>query len=77
VKILADVFCVKKICFLLVLIFDEASGAKAGKDHVNIGIGLHSGLVMMGIIGENERLREPLFRSTSIWRPASRDLPSR
>jgi class 3 adenylate cyclase len=38
------------------IVLDKVSDAKAGKDRVNIGIGLHSGLVMMGIIGENERL---------------------
>jgi class 3 adenylate cyclase/HAMP domain-containing protein len=38
------------------LILDEATKIKIGIDGINIGVGLHTGSVMMGIVGENERL---------------------
>jgi class 3 adenylate cyclase len=38
------------------LVLDKKTNVKIGGDGINIGIGLHSGSVMMGIIGENERL---------------------
>jgi class 3 adenylate cyclase len=38
------------------LILDENSRVKIGADGINIGIGIHTGSVMLGIIGDNERL---------------------
>ncbi|MDR1904739.1 MAG: adenylate/guanylate cyclase domain-containing protein [Treponema sp.] len=38
------------------LILDKAARIKIGVDGINIGVGLHTGSVMMGIVGENERL---------------------
>jgi class 3 adenylate cyclase len=38
------------------LVLDERTRIKIGVDGINIGVGVHSGSVMMGIIGENERL---------------------
>jgi class 3 adenylate cyclase len=38
------------------LVLDKTSRVKIGLDGINIGIGIQSGSVMMGIIGENERL---------------------
>jgi class 3 adenylate cyclase len=38
------------------LILDKMTKIRIGGDGINIGIGIHSGSVMMGIVGENERL---------------------
>ena len=38
------------------LVIDESAKVKIGLDGINIGVGIHTGSVMMGIIGENERL---------------------
>jgi len=38
------------------IVVDEESKVKIGVDGINIGVGVHSGSVMMGIVGENERL---------------------
>lgn len=38
------------------LIFDRNTKVRIGVDGINIGVGIHTGSVMMGIVGENERL---------------------
>jgi class 3 adenylate cyclase len=38
------------------LVLDEKTRIKTGIDGINIGIGVHTGSVMMGIVGEEERL---------------------
>ena len=38
------------------LVVDKDSRVKIGVDGITIGVGIHSGSVMMGIVGENERL---------------------
>jgi class 3 adenylate cyclase len=38
------------------LVLDQKTKVKIGVDGINIGVGIHSGSVMMGIVGENERL---------------------
>ncbi|MCL2793144.1 MAG: HAMP domain-containing protein [Spirochaetaceae bacterium] len=38
------------------LVLDKNTKVKVGVDGINIGVGIHSGSVMMGIVGENERL---------------------
>ncbi|MDR2111058.1 MAG: adenylate/guanylate cyclase domain-containing protein, partial [Spirochaetaceae bacterium] len=38
------------------VVLDRQSGIRVGGDGISIGIGLHTGAVMLGIIGENERL---------------------
>jgi class 3 adenylate cyclase len=38
------------------LVVDTNNRVKIGVDGIDIGIGIHSGSVMMGIVGENERL---------------------
>jgi class 3 adenylate cyclase len=38
------------------LVLDKQTRIKIGVDGINIGVGIHSGSVMMGIVGENERL---------------------
>jgi len=38
------------------LVIDTSTRVTIGVDGINIGIGIHSGSVMMGIVGENERL---------------------
>jgi len=38
------------------LVVDKDTRVKIGTDGINIGVGIHSGSVMMGIVGENERL---------------------
>jgi class 3 adenylate cyclase len=38
------------------LVLDEQTKVKIGVDGINIGVGIHSGSVMMGVVGENERL---------------------
>jgi class 3 adenylate cyclase len=38
------------------LVLDKESQIKIGVDGINIGVGIHSGSVMMGIVGEEERL---------------------
>jgi len=38
------------------LVVNSDTKIKIGVDGINIGIGIHSGSVMMGIVGENERL---------------------
>jgi len=38
------------------LVLDQKTRVKIGVDGINIGVGIHSGSVMMGIVGENERL---------------------
>jgi hypothetical protein len=43
------------------LILDKKTRVTAGGERINIGIGVHSGKVMLGIVGENER-----FSSTVI-----------
>ena len=40
----------------LTLVVNKNTKVKIGTDGINIGIGIHSGSVMMGIVGENERL---------------------
>jgi class 3 adenylate cyclase len=46
------------------LILDKNTRIKIGSDGISIGIGLHSGSVMMGIIGENERLSSTVISKT-------------
>jgi len=38
------------------LVIDKTTRVTIGVDGINIGVGIHSGSVMMGIVGENERL---------------------
>jgi class 3 adenylate cyclase/methyl-accepting chemotaxis protein len=38
------------------LVLDKQTRVEIGGDRINIGVGIHSGSVMMGIVGENERL---------------------
>jgi len=38
------------------IVVDKSSRVKIGVDGIDIGVGIHSGSVMMGIVGENERL---------------------
>ncbi|MCL2269804.1 MAG: adenylate/guanylate cyclase domain-containing protein, partial [Treponema sp.] len=38
------------------LVLDKTASVKIGADNINIGVGIHTGSVMMGIVGENERL---------------------
>jgi len=38
------------------LVLDKTTRVKIGVDGINIGVGIHTGSVMMGIVGENERL---------------------
>jgi len=38
------------------LVIDKNTRVEIGVDGINIGVGIHSGSVMMGIVGENERL---------------------
>jgi len=38
------------------LVVDKTTRVEIGVDGINIGVGVHSGSVMMGIVGENERL---------------------
>jgi len=38
------------------LVVNKDTKVKIGVDGINIGVGIHSGSVMMGIVGENERL---------------------
>jgi len=38
------------------LVVNNNTKVKIGVDGINIGVGIHSGSVMMGIVGENERL---------------------
>ena len=38
------------------LVLDKSTRVKIGADGINIGVGIHTGSVMMGIVGENERL---------------------
>jgi class 3 adenylate cyclase len=38
------------------LILDKDTRIRIGGDGINIGVGIHTGSVMMGIVGENERL---------------------
>jgi len=38
------------------LVVDKNTRVEIGVDGINIGVGVHSGSVMMGIVGENERL---------------------
>jgi len=38
------------------LVVNKDTKIKIGVDGINIGVGIHSGSVMMGIVGENERL---------------------
>ncbi len=38
------------------LVVNPESAVTIGRDRINIGIGVHSGMAMLGIIGENERL---------------------
>jgi len=38
------------------LVVDKDTNVKIGIDEIRIGIGIHTGSVMMGIVGENERI---------------------
>jgi len=38
------------------LVIEESTRVKVGVDGINIGVGIHWGSVMMGIVGEDERL---------------------
>jgi class 3 adenylate cyclase len=38
------------------IVLNKETMVRVGGDGINIGVGIHSGSVMMGIIGENERL---------------------
>jgi class 3 adenylate cyclase len=38
------------------IVLNKDTRVKIGVDGINIGVGIHSGSVMMGIVGENERL---------------------
>jgi len=38
------------------LVLDKRTKVKIGVDGIKIGVGIHTGSVMMGIVGENERL---------------------
>ena len=38
------------------LVINKSTRVKIGVDGINIGVGIHTGSVMMGIVGENERL---------------------
>jgi class 3 adenylate cyclase/HAMP domain-containing protein len=38
------------------LVLDEQTKVRIGVDGINIGVGIHSGSVMMGIVGETQRL---------------------
>jgi class 3 adenylate cyclase len=38
------------------LVLDKKTKVRIGGDGISIGVGVHSGSVMMGIVGENERL---------------------
>jgi class 3 adenylate cyclase/HAMP domain-containing protein len=38
------------------LVLDESTRIKTGIDGINIGVGIHTGSVMMGIVGEEKRL---------------------
>jgi class 3 adenylate cyclase/HAMP domain-containing protein len=46
------------------ILLDPENGVKIGIDGINIGIGIHSGSVMMGIVGENERLSSTVISDT-------------
>ena len=46
------------------LVVDENSKVKIGVDGINIGVGIHSGSVMMGIVGENERLSSTVISAS-------------
>jgi hypothetical protein len=46
------------------IVLDQENGVKIGIDGINIGIGIHSGSVMMGIVGENERLSSTVISDT-------------
>jgi len=48
-----------------ILVVDEDTRVKIGVDGINIGVGIHSGSVMMGIVGENERLSSTVI-STNV-----------
>ena len=38
------------------IVVNDETSICVGRDKINIGIGIHSGMTMLGIIGENERL---------------------
>jgi class 3 adenylate cyclase len=46
------------------LILNDASNIKLGDDVINIGVGIHTGNVMMGIVGENEHLSSTVISKT-------------
>jgi class 3 adenylate cyclase/HAMP domain-containing protein len=46
------------------LVIDRESRVKIGTDGINIGVGIHSGSVMMGIVGENERLSSTVISAS-------------
>lgn len=46
------------------LVLDDQTNVKVGDDHINIGIGVHSGMTMIGIIGEEERLSSTVISNT-------------
>jgi class 3 adenylate cyclase/HAMP domain-containing protein len=46
------------------LILNKKTRIKIGVDGINIGVGLHTGSVMMGIVGENERLSSTVISKT-------------
>jgi class 3 adenylate cyclase len=43
------------------IVLDKDSRVIIGVDGINIGVGIHSGSVMMGIVGENERLQSTVI----------------
>jgi len=47
------------------LVVDESTRVTIGVDGINIGAGIHTGSVMMGIVGENERLSSTVI-STNV-----------
>jgi class 3 adenylate cyclase len=46
------------------IVLNKKTRIKVGMDGINIGVGLHTGLVSMGIIGENERLSGTVISKT-------------
>ncbi len=46
------------------LILDDETRVMIGNDGINVGIGLHTGSVMMGIVGENERLSSTVISNS-------------
>jgi len=46
------------------LVIDKSSMIKIGVDGISIGVGIHTGPVMMGIVGENERLSSTVISAS-------------